>query len=271
MVLSTILLRFIYPPASLFMTAMSIISSASLVITGLMEIAGMSMFHYSKMFNTRNKNVEASKSKMIEFSGRNGMLLAYFPAFVAAATSLALMQDEGRRFTLVTSAIAVHFFKRLFEVLFIHKYSGSMPMDTAIFISGSYFLYVVAVAYSQHLSAGFPEPMIDLKYAGTVMFLVGIIGNFYHHYLLSKLRKEGEKQYKIPYGGLFNLVICPHYLFEILGFIGISCISQTVFALSFTVGSTSYLIGRSYATRKWYLSKFEDFPKDVKAIIPYVF
>lgn len=74
------------------------------------------MMHYSKMFNTSNKNVGASKRKMIEFSGRNGMLLAYFPAFVAGATSLALMQDEGLRFTLVTSAIAVHFFKRLFEV-----------------------------------------------------------------------------------------------------------------------------------------------------------
>lgn len=157
------------------------------------------------------------------------------------------------------------------QVLFIHKYSGTMPIDTVIIISGSYFLFAVSVSYSQHLTTGFPDPMIDLKYAGTAMFLVGIIGNFYHHYLLSKLRKEGEKQYKIPRGGLFDLVVCPHYLFEILGFIGISCISQTVNALSFTVGSTSYLIARSYATRKWYLSKFEDFPKDVKAIIPYVF
>lgn len=146
-----------------------------------------------------------------------------------------------------------------------------MPIDTVIIISVSYLLYAVSVTYTQYLTAEFPEPMIDLKYAGTAMFLVGIIGNFYHHYLLSKLRKDGEKQYKIPTGGLFNLVICPHYLFEILGFIGISCISQTVNALLFTVGSTSYLLGRSYATRKWYLSKFEDFPKDVKAIIPYVF
>lgn len=156
-------------------------------------------------------------------------------------------------------------------MLFIHKYSGSMPLDTVVIISCSYFSYAVSTAYSQHLTAGFPEPMIDLKYAGTAMFLVGIIGNFYHHYLLSKLRKEGEKQYKIPHGGLFDLVICPHYLFEILGFIGLSCISQTLYAFSFTVGSTSYLIGRSYATRKWYLSKFEDFPKDVKALVPYVF
>lgn len=146
-----------------------------------------------------------------------------------------------------------------------------MPVESAIVISTSYFLSSVSLIYSQHLCGEFVEPIIDLKYAGIAIFLVGIVGNFYHHCLLSKLRKDGEKEYKIPQGGLFDLVICPHYLFEILGFIGISCISQTVYALSFTAGTIGYLTGRSYATRKWYLSKFEDFPKDVKALIPYIF
>lgn len=270
MVLST-LLKFIYPPpASWFVTAMTVINGASLVNAGFKEIKGQSM-QYSKFFNTNNKNVEASSSKMAKFSGRDGMLLAYSPAFFASVASLAFMQDEGLRFTLVASALAVHYFKRLFETLFIHKYSGSMPMDSAIVISTSYFLSSVSTIYSQHLCGEFAEPIIDLKYAGVAIFLVGIVGNFYHHYILSKLRKEGEKEYKIPQGGLFNLVICPHYLFEILGFIGISCISQTVYALSFTVGTIGYLTGRSYATRKWYLSKFEDFPKDVKALVPYIF
>lgn len=270
MVLS-ILLKFIYPaPASWFVTAMTVINGASLVNAGLMEIKGKSM-QYSKFFNTNNKNVEASSSKMVKFSGRNGMLLAYSPAFVASVTSLAFMQDEGLRFTMVASALSVHFFKRLFEVLFIHKYSGSMPIDTVIVISASYFLSSLTMIYSQHLCGRFAEPITDLKYAGIAIFLVGIVGNFYHHYILSKLRTEGEKEYKIPQGGMFDLVICPHYLFEILGFIGISCISQTVYALSFTAGTIGYLTGRSYATRKWYLSKFEDFPKDVKALIPYIF
>ncbi|WOG88063.1 hypothetical protein DCAR_0207296 [Daucus carota subsp. sativus] len=267
MVLST-LLRFIYPPpASWFINSMSVITGAILLNGGLMEVKGKSM-QYSKFFNTNKKNVEASGTKITELSGRNGMLVAYAPAFVASVISLAFMRDGGLRFTLLTSALTVHFFKRLFEVcnrpLQSHLLSNSsppynlflvpplsMPIDIVINISASYFLYTVTVTYShQHLAAEFPEPVIDLKYAGTAIFLAGITGNFYHHYLLSKLRKEGEKQYKIPRGGLFDLII---------GFVGISCISQTVYALSFT------------ATRKWYLSNFEDFPKDVKALIPYVF
>lgn len=138
-------------------------------------------------------------------------------------------------------------------------------------ISISYFLATATMTYTQYLAQPLPEPAVDLKYIGIPMFLLGICGNFYHHYLLTKLRKEGENKYKIPQGGLFGLVICPHYLFEILGFIGISCISQTLYAFCYTMGSTFYLMGRSYATRQWYRSKFEEFPEHVKALIPYIF
>ncbi|KAI3443758.1 hypothetical protein Pfo_000423 [Paulownia fortunei] len=157
------------------------------------------------------------------------------------------------------------------NVVFVHKFSGWMDVEAMITISLSYLLSSATMIYNQHLMQAFPEPAIDLKYVGISMFLLGIGGNFYHHYLLSKLRTKGEKQYKIPQGGFFSLLICPHYLFEILGFFGISCISQTLYVFSFTMGTTFYLMGRSYATRKWYESKFEDFPKDVKALIPYIF
>lgn len=153
----------------------------------------------------------------------------------------------------------------------MHKYSGGTEVDTAITISISYFLSTVSMIYSQHLTNGLPQPPIDLKYAGILLFLLGISGNFYHHYLLSKLRAEGDKKYKIPQGGLFDLVICPHYLFEILGFIGVSFISQNLYAFSYTFGTSFYLLGRSYATRRWYQSKFDDFSENTKAIIPYIF
>lgn len=147
-----------------------------------------------------------------------------------------------------------------------------MEAEVMVTISMSYFLSSATMIYNQQLMLQLPEPAIDLKYIGIPIFLIGIGGNFYHHYLLSKLRSEGEeKQYKIPQGGLFSLVICPHYLFEILGFWGIACISQTLYSIAFTLGTTFYLMGRSYATRRWYQSKFEDFPKDINALIPFIF
>lgn len=157
-------------------------------------------------------------------------------------------------------------------MLLLHKFGGSgVALDAAIPIALSYFLSTVTMIYAQHLSGEYPEPSVDLKYVGVGLFLVGIVGNLYHHYILATLRGKGEKEYKIPKGGLFNLVVCPHYLFEVLGFVGVSCIAQTLYTLAFTAGTSMYLLGRSVSTKKWYLSKFEDFPKDAKVILPFIF
>ncbi|XP_065008778.1 uncharacterized protein LOC103983518 [Musa acuminata AAA Group] len=253
------------PPPSAFVAAMSVISCASLAYSGLSEVRGRHL-QYSKFWNTGRPSDDARRACI---SSRAGMLLLYTPALASAAASFGVL--AGERSLLLGLALLLHFFKRDFEVLFIHQYSGNMMLDSTIPISLSYFLNTVCMIYAQYLTQGVPEPAVDLKYAGVVLFLVGIVGNFYHHYLLSKLREKGDKRYKIPKGGLFRLVICPHYLFEIIGFIGVSLISQTVYAFSFTTGTVFYLMGRSYATRRWYLSKFQDFPKEVKALIPYIY
>nr|KYP43858.1 Trans-2,3-enoyl-CoA reductase [Cajanus cajan] len=262
----SVLLSFIFPAsASLVIRGMSVISLVSVGNAFLSEIRGKHM-NYSKFWNANS-----TEKMQMKLSSKVGMLLSYTPAFLVCLASFWIFPHEGFRSTLLQSALTLHFFKRLFEVLFIHKYSGGMALDTTITISLNYFISTSLMIYDQNLTQGLPEPPINLVYPGIVLFVVGISGNLYHHYLLSKLRGKGEKEYKIPRGGCFELVICPHYLFEIIGFLGVSFISQTFYPFSFTLGSTIYLMGRSYATRKWYLSKFEDFPKHVKAVIPFVF
>ncbi|KAG2672500.1 hypothetical protein I3843_13G037800 [Carya illinoinensis] len=269
----SILQRFIFPPPnSLFVTAMSVISFTSLAYTGFSEVRGRHL-QYSKFWNVISpESGTRREGKQIKLSSRTGMLLLYTPAFLAGLTSFVIFPHQDLRLLLLDSALTLHFFKRIFEVLFVHKYGGSMVLDSAIPITLSYFLSTATMIYAQHLTQGVPEPPVDLMYPGVLLFLIGISGNFYHHFLLSKLRRgEGDKEYRIPKGGLFDLVLCPHYLFEIIDFIGISFISQTWYTFSFTLGTVFYLMGRSYATRRWYFSKFEDFSKDVKALIPCVF
>jgi hypothetical protein len=116
------------------------------------------------------------------------------------------------------------------QVLFIHRYSGNMPLATAATISSSYLLSTVNMIYALHLCRDLPDPAIGLPYPGVLVFAVGIAGNLYHHYLLSRLRSGssgGDKGHRIPRGGLFELVTCPHYLFEIIGLFGFAMISQT--------------------------------------------
>lgn len=262
-----IFLNFLFPPPpSLIVSAMSVISVTSLAYSGISEVRGKHL-GYSK-FWANNQSAENGAT----ISSRAGMLLLYSPAALAAAASFFVPGVVvGVRAQLLGWALAVHFFKRVFEVLFIHQYSGRMLLESAIPISFSYCISTVSMIYAQYLSQDMPEPAIDLKYPGLALFLIGIAGNFYHHVLLSKLRQKNDKAYKIPKGGLFGLVICPHYLFEIIGFYGVALIAQTVYSFAFALGTTFYLMGRSSATKKWYLSKFEDFPREIKNLVPYIF
>lgn len=258
------------PPPSIFVSTMSVFTFASLVITGVSEVTGRHL-RYSKFWDAAGG--AGIGVKQVRISSRAGMLLLYAPAMVSAVIAPFAFPGvvDGVRSQLVTAAVAIHFSKRVLEVLFLHNYSGQMILDSAISICLGYSLFAVTVIYSQHLVQDMVEPAVNSTYVGVLLFLVGISGNFYHHYLLSRLRAKGEKVYKIPKGGLFGWVICPHYLFEIVIFIGISLMSQTIYAFSFALGSMVYLFGRSHVTKQWYLAKFEDFPKDVKALIPYVF
>jgi very-long-chain enoyl-CoA reductase len=153
-----------------------------------------------------------------------------------------------------------------------------MPLPTALLISSCYLFYVTMLTYAQHHTRGLPEPATDTIYPGALVFAVGVAGNFYHHHLLSRLRAAtatsggcgDDRGYKIPKGGLFELVACPHYLFEIVTFVGLAMIAQTAFALALAVGTAAFLACRSCATRRWYATKFEEFPTRVRALVPYV-
>lgn len=224
---------------------------------------------YSKFWKMGSS--QNSERKKAQVSSRTGMLILYTPAFLAGAASLIFLPLEDLRFSLVRLALAIHFGKRVLEVLFVHKFSGGMDVEAAMAISFSYFLSTSTMIYAQYLTNGSPEPPVELSPAGIMLFLIGICGNFYHHYLLSNLRAKGEKGYKLPQGGLFHLVLCPHYLFEIIDFFGLAFISQTLYAFSLAFGTLLYLTGRSIATMKWYESKFDDFPRNIKALVPYLF
>ena len=143
-------------------------------------------------------------------------------------------------------------------------------MSTTIIVSSLYSFSAANLLYATQICEGLPLPSVDLMPLGLVLFVVGISGNLYHHYLLSGLRKKGEKGYMLPKGGLFDYVVCPHYLFEIIGFLGIAFISQTVFGFSLLSFVFLYLLGRSLSTRELYVKKFEGFPSHRKALIPFI-
>ncbi|PRQ23527.1 hypothetical protein RchiOBHm_Chr6g0262361 [Rosa chinensis] len=65
--------------------------------------------------------------------------LLILPHF-SSLTSLVFVPRYGDiRYLLFSSCLTIHFLKRLLEVQSVHKSSGGMALDTAIFICFSYF------------------------------------------------------------------------------------------------------------------------------------
>lgn len=85
------------------------------------------------------------------------------------------------------------------------------------------------------------------------------------------LRKPGEKGYKVPAGGLFGFVAAPHYLFELVAWLGVAFCTQHVFSLVLWGGMCAYLFERAGAQDAWNREKLKDkYPKERKCIIPFV-
>ena len=204
-----------------------------------------------------------------------GMLIAYVPA-----TLISLYKAKTETtVTLASSLVFLHFFKRVLETLFVHKYSGSMDCNTSIAIGTFYSLVSLLIIGTAQPTS---QNWLQLQRLGLRLFAVGQIGNLYHHYLLRQLRaamhdkKDGDSKkrtYMAPTGGLFNFVACPHYLFEIVGFLGIAFASLHLHALFVACGMASYLCGRAINTLKFYQATFseEEWPRERKALVPFVF
>ncbi len=232
------------------------IAYAALALSmGAGELTGIIRMRYSKF--------RAQKG----IPSRAGMLLIYGVPFLGAlAVSAANFSTLSLVQTIVLAATLIHFGKRCLEALFVHKYSGPVDLATSLLIMSFYTIVAVGVAYLNRWPLPAPN---GLFWAGLGLFAIGIAGNFWHHKLLADLRREGSG-YAIPRGGLFEWVVCPHYLFEILTWLGIAMLSQHLFTYLTVLGMGCYLAARSINTLKWYHAQFPNFPKARKALIPFI-
>jgi 3-oxo-5-alpha-steroid 4-dehydrogenase 1 len=105
---------------------------------------------------------------------------------------------------------------------------------------------------------------------GVSLFIAGYAINQYHDRILIRLRKSSTNGYQIPRGELFNYISCPNFFGEIIEWAGFAILCWSLPALAFFVWTIVNLVPRALDHHKWYLKKFEDYPKGRKAVIPKV-
>ena len=122
---------------------------------------------------------------------QTGMLIIYVPAMVTAGAMLATAPQVNGREALVAGMTLVHFAKRVFEVLCVHKYSGNMgPM--CYFIGTFYALLTLLITVQTQnvppslYAAAASQAALPIAIG---LFALGELGNLYHHVLLASMRK----------------------------------------------------------------------------------
>jgi len=220
-------------------------------------------------------NLPYSKfSKNKGLPSKYGMFVIYFFPILAYLSQWNFQKNDHTFWEYSNMALfVIHFAKRCLEVLFLHKYSGRINYIAVILITIMYSNIGLLFA---NLHGSSENGSIDNNYVyiGIILFSVGQFFNFYHHKILADLRLQKDNsnslEYKIPSKGLFSKVVCPHYFFELVSWLGIAVCSTYVDAYFVFYIMVCYLSGRSHRTREWYYENVPEYPKNRNRIIPYI-
>ena len=228
---------------------------------------------YSKFGMT----IQAKKTSNTRVSSKIAMLIIYVPATIVAFIFQFILPKlfDSYTPTLAGWMVFAHFLKRDAEVLFLHKYSGDTEINTARLIGLSYAITALMICLVSNPDIS--NSTLSYK-LGCFFFVLGELGNLYHHHLLALLRsgsnkKTGTKEYKAPSGGLFEYVATPHYFFELVAWFGIALSSEQLTSYLNFVSMTMYLLARAHNQNDWNKKKFDDkdWPRSRKNIIPFLY
>lgn len=171
---------------------------------------------------------------------------------------------------------SIHYAKRVLETLFVHRFShATMPLRNLFKNCSYYWLFAMYVAYHVNHPL-YTSPNVLQVYAGLAAFGVCELGNLSIHVALRNLRPAGSTVRKIPvptsnpFTSLFDYVSCPNYTYEIGSWLAFtvmtSCLPAGLFALAGAYQMTLWAIGK----HKLYRKEFNNYPKQRKAIYPFV-
>lgn len=150
----------------------------------------------------------------------------------------------------------------------------AMPVSVVVagFLFNVYNSYVQArwiSHYGSYPTSWLSSPQFLL---GVTLFLGGFACNIWADNVLLNLRTDKEdRSYKIPKGFLYEYVTCPNYLSEVVEWLGWAIMTNSLAGFAFFVATLANLAPRAKAHHEWYYKKFSDYPKNRKALIPFIY
>ncbi len=140
---------------------------------------------------------------------------------------------------------------------------GSLYCGINGYLNGSYIS-----TYANHLT---DEWLADPRFLlGIALFAFGYYLNKRSDSILRHLRVNNPGTYQIPYGAGFRFVSMPNYLGEIITWTGFAIAAWSLAGLSFVLFTMANLVPRALANHRWYQHRFNDYPKERKAVFPFL-
>ncbi|XP_063323000.1 polyprenol reductase [Pelmatolapia mariae] len=229
--------------------------------------------------------------------GWNGLLLVLYLSFIFQHQSYPLWlsdfldiltgapssdnQVPQLSTVLVQLLLWVHSLRRLLECLFVSVFSdGAMHLVQYMFGLGYYIMLGLTILCCDRMEKERSSLLSQLDWLLVAGFLLFIWASWLQHQsmvLLARLRtgKSGTVEtltHRVPKGGWFELVSCPHYFAELLIYISLSFVFR---GLSFTwwLVVLYVLFNQALAGQlchDLYISKYKSYPRHRRAFIPFV-
>ena len=195
-----------------------------------------------------------------------GLRLQFWPS--AALTPTA---------TVAAAMWCFHFARRSSESAWVHRYGKARVPTSDVVTEYIYYWGFAAWNAFSLTSSSYRAPASWLVALGLLLFAFAQLCNARAHRMLRDLRPEGSKLRVIPRGFLFERVSSPHYLFEILSWLGFALVAGTWAARAFLVVAAGILSSWAQARHVAYRKDFdglegrEMYPAVRRALIPGVF
>ncbi|KAG4301553.1 hypothetical protein PCK1_002038 [Pneumocystis canis] len=169
--------------------------------------------------------------------------------------------------------ILLHFIKREFETLWVHRFSMSTMPRKNLF-KNSFHYWILCGANMAYWIYG---PWFSYLYQPQIILVIFIFlwvlseyANLKTHLILRNLRPPKSRIRRIPEGFGFNLVSCPNYFFEYTSWLIIAIISRSLSSWIFLTVSGIQMWLWAVKKHRRYIREFQNYPKQRKVMFPYI-
>jgi 3-oxo-5-alpha-steroid 4-dehydrogenase 1 len=128
--------------------------------------------------------------------------------------------------------------------------------------------------------------LLDARFlVGVALFCLGFLLSMHSDHILQQLHSPSSTavqpmssggpelasgRFRIPLGGAFAFVSCPHHLGQLIEWTGFALASWTPAGAAFALLTAAIVVPRALAKHAWYRGTFPNYPPERTALIPRV-